>query len=280
MINKNINKTIFKKSFAAKKNKKIAIITAIRTITCIGILLLVISTFCVLLTTCKSDSIDIEKLKKSTQDKYEIRRIEMVEYQINARGISDKKVIETMLKVPRHLFIDETQWDYAYEDRPLPIGMGQTISQPYIVALMTESLELKGDERVLEIGTGSGYQAAILAEIVKEVYTVEIIPSLHEKAKQRLAKYPNVKTSRHDGYYGWEDYAPFDKIIVTAAPDHIPPPLIAQLKDSGIMVIPVGPPGWSQILYKVIKEGENIKTIEITGVMFVPLTREESDIES
>ena len=280
MINKNINKTIFKKSFAAKKNKKIAIITAIRTITCIGILLLVISTFCVLLTTCKSDSIDIEKLKKSTQDKYEIRRIEMVEYQINARGISDKKVIETMLKVPRHLFIDETQWDYAYEDRPLPIGMGQTISQPYIVALMTESLELKGDERVLEIGTGSGYQAAILAEIVKEVYTVEIIPSLHEKAKQRLAKYPNVKTSRHDGYYWWEDYAPFDKIIVTAAPDHIPPPLIAQLKDSGIMVIPVGPPGWSQILYKVIKEGENIKTIEITGVMFVPLTREESDIES
>jgi len=243
----------------------------------ISVLFLTMGIFLPSIISCKSEQVDAEKLKKSTEDKYEIRRIEMVETQIAARDISDKNVIETMLKVPRHLYVDETQWDYAYEDRPLPIGMGQTISQPYIVALMTESLELKDDEKVLEIGTGSGYQAAVLAEIVKEVYTVEIIPSLYEKAKTRLSAYPNVKTSRHDGYYGWEEYAPFDKIIVTAAPDHIPQPLISQLKDGGIMVIPVGPPGWSQILYKVIKQGEDIKTIEITGVIFVPLTREEGN---
>ncbi len=253
------------------KRKLFITISTIFMIFIISISLALITT-----TSCKSYEIDTEKLKKKTEDKYEIKRIDMVKYQIENRGISDKKVLETMLKVPRHLFVDETQREYAYEDRPLPIGMGQTISQPYIVALMTENLKLEGSERVLEIGTGSGYQAAILAEIAKEVYTVEIIPELYEKAKKLLSVYPNVKTSRHDGYYGWEEHAPFDRIIVTAAPDHIPPPLISQLKDGGIMIIPVGPPGWSQILYKVIKEGQNIKTIEIAGVMFVPLTREDS----
>ena len=287
ILYKNCRKLFLKKTYsfsAFKKNKESAFLNFLKKIiftTLIIVLLLSISIFLVLTaTSCKNEPINIEKFKESTGDIYELRRIEMVEHQISGRGVSDKRVIETMLKVPRHLFIDETQWDYAYEDRPLPIGMGQTISQPYIVALMTENLELKGNERVLEIGTGSGYQAAILAEIVKEVYTVEIIPTLYEKAKKRLEHYPNVKTSRHDGYYGWEEYAPFDKIIVTAAPDHIPPPLISQLKDGGIMVIPVGPPGWSQILYKVIKEGKGIKTIEITGVIFVPLTREENSIES
>jgi len=177
----------------------------------------------------------------------------MVKEQIVVRGIGDKKVIETMLKVPRHLFLNKDQWDHAYDDSPLPIGEGQTISQPYIVALMTENLKLSGNEKVLEIGTGSGYQAAILAEIVKDVYTVEIITSLYEGVKSKLLQYPNVMISNHDGYYGWEEFAPFDRIIVTAAPDHIPQPLVTQLKDGGIMIIPVGPPGWNQILWKVTK---------------------------
>jgi len=214
------------------------------------------------------------KSQLPAKDKYEFMRTQMVKEQIVARGIGDKKVIETMLKVPRHLFLNKDQWDHAYDDSPLPIGNGQTISQPYIVALMTENLKLSGNEKVLEIGTGSGYQAAILAEIVKDVYTVEIITSLYEGAKSKLLQYPNVMISNHDGYYGWEEFAPFDQIIVTAAPDHIPQPLVAQLKDGGIMIIPVGPPGWNQILWKVTKENGNIITEKITDVMFVPLTRE------
>ena len=214
------------------------------------------------------------KSQLPAKDKYEFMRTQMVKEQIVARGIGDKKVIETMLKVPRHLFLNKDQWDHAYDDSPLPIGNGQTISQPYIVALMTENLKLSGNEKVLEIGTGSGYQAAILAEIVKDVYTVEIITSLYEGAKSKLLQYSNVMISNHDGYYGWEEFAPFDQIIVTAAPDHIPQPLVAQLKDGGIMIIPVGPPGWNQILWKVTKENGNIITEKITDVMFVPLTRE------
>ena len=206
-------------------------------------------------------------------DKYETMRIAMVEEQIIARNIKDEKVINAMLKVPRHLFVDESQWDSAYNDYPLPIGMGQTISQPYIVAIMTESLKLTGKEKVLEIGTGSGYQASILAVIVEQVYTVEIIPVLYERAKKPLAEYTNVKLSNHDGYYGWKEFAPFDRIIVTAAPDHIPRPLIEQLKDGGIMVIPVGPPGWNQVLWKVVKENDDVKTMKIIDyVSFVPLT--------
>ncbi|MDD3628379.1 MAG: protein-L-isoaspartate(D-aspartate) O-methyltransferase [Candidatus Humimicrobiaceae bacterium] len=207
---------------------------------------------------------------------YDIKRQQMVENQIVARGITSKKVIKAMLKVPRHQFVSEELKASAYEDRPLPIGEGQTISQPYIVALMTKELKLSSNHKVLEIGTGSGYQAAILAEIADEVYTVEIITSLYETAKERLEKmYPDVKISNHDGYYGWEEYAPYDRIIVTAAPDHIPRPLIDQLVDGGIMVIPVGPPGWNQVLWKVTKEGDNIKTKRICDVTFVPLVREE-----
>jgi len=208
-------------------------------------------------------------------DKYETMRTAMVEEQIIARNIKDEKVINAMLKVPRHLFVDESQWDSAYNDYPLPIGMGQTISQPYIVAIMAESLKLTGKEKVLEIGTGSGYQAAILAVIVEQVYTVEIIPVLYERAKKPLAEYTNVKLSNHDGYYGWKEFAPFDRIIVTAAPDHIPQPLIEQLKDGGIMVIPVGPSGWNQVLWKVVKENDDVKTMKIIDyVSFVPLTGE------
>jgi len=207
------------------------------------------------------------------EEKYTRLRNSMVENQIIKRGITDKKVIEAMKKIPRHEFVDENYKDSAYEDIPLPIDMGQTIYQPYIVALMTENLELTGDEKVLEIGTGSGYQAAVLAEIVEEVYSVEIIPQLHLKSNEALKNYPNVKTSNHDGYYGWNEFAPFDRIIVTAAPDHIPQPLVEQLVDGGIMVIPVGPPGWGQILWKVIKKGDDIITEKITDVAFVPLTR-------
>jgi len=211
----------------------------------------------------------------SETDRYSELRNSMVDYQIVARGIKDLKVIKAMRKVPRHEFVDESLWDYAYSDRPLPIGMGQTISQPYIVALMTENLDITGSERVLEIGTGSGYQAALLSEIADEVYTVEIITVLHQQSNIALSNYPNVKTSNHDGYYGWEQYAPFDRIIVTAAPDHIPQPLVEQLTDGGIMVIPVGPPGWNQILLKVEKKNGEVITTKITDyVAFVPLTRE------
>jgi len=195
--------------------------------------------------------------------KYQLLRENMIKEQIISRGISDKKVLEALRKVPRHIFVDEVYRNSAYEDRPLPIGSGQTISQPYIVVLMTESLKLTGNEKVLEIGTGSGYQVAILAELAKEVYTVEIIPFLYHKNKKLLTRYKNIKMSNHDGYLGWKEYAPYDRIIVTAAPDHIPPTFIGQLKDGGIMVIPVGPSSWSQILYKVVKQKKNIKKIKI-----------------
>jgi len=233
---------------------------------CINCLLLFILLFFI---SCKSPA---ETMESSAVDRYESMRIDMVNNQIISRGIKDEKVINAVLKVPRHLFVSQSQANDAYNDYPLPIGMGQTISQPYIVALMTESLLLTGNEKVLEIGTGSGYQAAILSEIVKEVYTVEIITELYDKAKNSIEGYKNVITSNHDGYYGWEEFAPYDRIIVTAAPDHIPQPLIAQLKDGGIMVIPVGPPGWNQVLWKVTKEDETIKTIKILDVLFVPLT--------
>ena len=205
--------------------------------------------------------------------KYQSLRENMIQDQIISRGIKDKKVLDALRKVPRHIFVDESYKNSAYDDRPLPIGHGQTISQPYIVALMTESLDLSGNEKVLEIGTGSGYQVAILAEISREVYTVEIVTSLYQKNKELLKKYKNIKVSNHDGYLGWEKYSPYDRIIVTAAPDHIPQQFIEQLKDGGIMVIPVGPSSWNQILYKVIKKGSKIKKIHICDVAFVPLTR-------
>ena len=213
------------------------------------------------------------KYSSSEIQKYESIREDMVRDQIISRGIKDKKVLDALKKVPRDYFVDETYKSSSYEDRPLPIGSGQTISQPYIVALMTESLELTGNERVLEIGTGSGYQAALLAEIAKEVYTVEVNTSLYEKNKELLKKYKNIKMSNHDGYLGWEEYAPYDRIIVTAAPDYIPQPFIDQLKEGGIIVIPVGPSSWNQILYKVIKHSEGIKKIALCGVAFVPLVR-------
>jgi len=201
----------------------------------------------------------------------------MVARQIEARGVSDDAVLEAMRTVPRHLFVPEKWIDQAYEDHPLPIGYGQTISQPFIVAWMTELLELEPGDRVLEIGTGSAYQAAILGEMEAEVYTIEIIEALAVQADERLAEmgYGNVAVRHADGYFGWEDHAPFQAIIVTCAPDHIPPPLVAQLGAGGRMVVPVGPPGGYQSLFLVIKENGEVRSESLGGVRFVPLTRSQ-----
>jgi len=217
-------------------------------------------------------------MKKSTgsgnkqEDRYRQAREDMVARQIKSRGVKDKRVLEAMEKVPRELFVTAQYRDSAYEDRPLPIGMGQTISQPYIVALMTESLELDRTMKVLEIGTGSGYQAAILAELAGKVYSVEIKKDLYTRNVRLLSKYKNLVLSCHDGARGWLEHAPYDRIIVTAAPQHIPQEYIDQLKTGGIMVIPVGASTWSQELIKVIKTRNNVRKIKICDVAFVPLT--------
>lgn len=207
---------------------------------------------------------------------YATQRQRMVESQIAARGVSDEGVLDAVRAVPRHEFVPPDMVSMAYTDRPLPIGYGQTISQPYMVAYMTELLELRGGERVLEIGTGSGYQAAILAAMGVEVYSIEIIPELYEQAKARLDRLGyQVHTLRADGYHGWEEHAPYDAIVVTAAPDHIPPPLVQQLKTGGRLVIPVGPPGAYQTLWLVIRgEGDEVEMVNQGGVAFVPFTRE------
>ena len=202
-------------------------------------------------------------------------REKMVKKQIIRRGIQDEDVIQAMMSVPRHQFVPMKWISMAYNDTPLPIGYGQTISQPYIVAYMTEVLNLDEESRVLEIGTGSGYQAAILSRIVKKVHTIEIIPELAESASLRLEKlgYKNVKVTCGDGYYGWSEYAPFDAIIVTAAAGHIPPPLLKQLKKNGGMVIPVGGPFMIQNLVLVEKDSAGkITTRNLMAVRFVPLT--------
>jgi protein-L-isoaspartate(D-aspartate) O-methyltransferase len=205
---------------------------------------------------------------------FKVMREKMVETQIKARGVKDPRVLSALLKVERHRFVPKEYLNSAYSDQPLPIGEGQTISQPYIVALMTELLELKGDEKVLEVGTGSGYQAAILAELAKEVYTVEIVESLASTAKNRLLElgYQNVKVKAGDGYLGWPEAAPFDAIIVTAAPDHIPKRLLDQLKEGGRMVVPVG--SYAQELKKIVKQSGKIETTGIIPVVFVPMTGE------
>jgi len=199
-------------------------------------------------------------------------REKMVETQIKARGVKDPRVLSALLKVERHRFVPEEYLSSAYSDQPLPIGEGQTISQPYIVALMTELLELKGNEKVLEIGTGSGYQAAVLAELAKEVYTIEIVEPLAATAKNRLLElgYQNIKVKAGDGYLGWPEAAPFDAIIITCAPDHIPEPLVDQLKEGGRMVLPVGT--HTQELKKIVKRSGKIETMDIIPVVFVPMT--------
>lgn len=210
-----------------------------------------------------------------TPDRHLGARLDMVDLQIQRRGVSDPDVLEAMRTVPRHLFVPDKWQDEAYADHPLPIGYQQTISQPYIVAWMTELLQLDSGDKVLEVGTGSGYQAAVLGELDVQVYTVEIIEALALQATERLAAmgYDQVYVEHRDGYHGWPEAAPFDAIIVTCAPDHIPPPLVQQLKDGGRMVIPVGPPGGYQSMFLVTKEGDRVTSRNLGGVSFVPLTR-------
>jgi protein-L-isoaspartate(D-aspartate) O-methyltransferase len=217
----------------------------------------------------------------SGQDAYENNRNRMVDRQIAARGITDSATLGAMRSVKRHLFVPGERVRQAYDDSPLPIGYGQTISQPYIVALMTQLVEPKPGMRVLEIGTGSGYQAAVLAEIVDSVYTIEIVEPLGVTAAGVLERsgYTNVKVKIADGYHGWEQFAPFDAIVVTAAAEHIPPPLIEQLAPGGKMVIPVGSPYFTQNLMLVEKEGDRIRSRNVLPVRFVPFTRAAEPIE-
>jgi len=207
-------------------------------------------------------------------------REKLVRQYIIGEGITDPATIRSMRTVPREEFVPTEHLKSAYDNRPLPIGYGQTISQPYIVALMTELLALEAGDRVLEIGTGSGYQAAILSQIVDEVYTVEIIKPLGMRARDRfnLLGYDNIQTRIGDGYFGWEEHAPFDAIIVTAAADHIPPPLLRQLKAGGKMCIPVGQPYFPQVLKLVLRDDRGKVTVrDILPVIFVPLTRADEE---
>lgn len=216
--------------------------------------------------------LSMEKNMKKEKDFEKLRKI-MVEDQIIKRGITDTNVINAMLKVERHLFVPDVFKEYAYEDTPLPIGYGQTISQPYIVAIMTELLRLKKEDKVLEIGTGSGYQAAILSLLADSVFTIEIIKELAKSAEERLKNlnYKNVFVKWGDGYKGWKEHAPFDKIIITCAPEEIPEELIRQLKVDGIMVLPVG--DIYQELKVVKKTGKGILVEDIIPVRFVPMIK-------
>ena len=233
--------------------------------TCSGILAL-----CLVLLSCLGAVASGER----TQD-----RDAMVKEQILARGVKDPTTLSAMRTVPRHLFLPESMAPHAYQDRPLPIGHGQTISQPFIVAFMTEIIKPGPGRKILEIGTGSGYQAAILAATGAQVYSIEIIPQLADSAAARLKQlgFTNVATKSADGYYGWQEHAPFDAIIVTAAAEFIPPPLIGQLAESGLMIIPVGSPFFVQTLMLVQKrDGKTIST-NLMPVRFVPFKRADEE---
>ena len=206
--------------------------------------------------------------------KFKVAREKLVKNYIESKGIKDPKVLAAMRAVQRHSFVPSALESSAYADRPLPIGAGQTISQPYVVALMTEILKLTDSDRVLEIGTGSGYQAAVLAHIAQKVYSIEIKEKLYQNATNTLKSlgYKNIRTRPGDGYFGWENAAPFDAIMITAAVDHIPPPLIKQLKDGGRLTLPLGNPFSYQNLVLVTKHGDDVSVEQITGVLFVPMT--------
>ncbi len=217
------------------------------------------------LTSCKAATVPAQN--------FAAERERMVQQQIIMRGIADERVLAAMRKVPREQFVPEPIRDLSYSDRPLPIGEEQTISQPFIVAFMTDKLEVKPGDRVLEIGTGSGYQAAILAEMGAKVYTIEIVQSLGERAAATLERlgYKNVHVKIGDGYRGWPEHAPFDAVIVTCAPERVPQPLVDQTKEGGRIVIPVGPPN-DQRLYVLEKKAGRLERRAILAVRFVPMT--------
>ena len=208
---------------------------------------------------------------------WQFERNQMVDQQIIGRGIQNLEVITAMRMVPRHRFVAEGDSDQAYEDYPLPIGYGQTISQPYIVAFMTEALKLHPHDKVLEVGTGSGYQAAVLAEIVSEVFTIEVVESLAKRAEETLNQlgYQNIQVRAGDGYQGWPEHAPFDAIILTAAADHIPQPLLDQLAIGGRLILPVGK--FLQELVLIHRTKEGYKQIRLLPVAFVPMTGEAQE---
>jgi protein-L-isoaspartate(D-aspartate) O-methyltransferase len=214
-------------------------------------------------------------LSLNQKDRFQEAREMMVRVQIVDRGVKDEAVLNAMRKVPRHLFIPEEYINEAYDDNPLPIGYGQTISQPYIVAFMSEVAEPNPSKTVLEIGTGSGYQAAILAEIVKKVYSVEIVPELALESAERLKKlgYKNIVIKHGDGYKGWKEFSPFDIVIVTAAAEQIPEPLIEQLAENGRLIIPIGAPNAVQELILLEKKKGKIEKSRLTFVRFVPFKR-------
>jgi len=211
------------------------------------------------------------------EDPAALKRQKMIKEQIEARGVKDQRVLDAMRKVKRHLFVPSQWRNSAYDDHPLPIGHGQTISQPYIVAYMTEAAKINPTDRVLEIGTGSGYQAAVLAEMAKEVYTIEILQLLAESASLLLKDlgYKNVKVKCGDGYQGWKEYAPFDAIIVTAAPTEIPGELVKQLKTGGRMVVPIG--SFFQDLYRLTKTDSGYKKEVLLPVRFVPMVHPKGE---
>jgi len=210
---------------------------------------------------------------------FEAAREKLVENHIAGHGIADPQVLAAMRSVPRHCFVPKRLVSKAYADTALPIGAGQTISQPYVVALMTESLKLTGNHRVLEIGTGSGYQAAVLSKIVKEVYSIEIKEKLHHESTRLLKTlgFTNVKTRHGDGYFGWQEAAPFDAIMITAAVNHVPPSLLKQLTEGGRLILPLGNPFSYQNLTLITKTRGDYVTQQITGVLFVPMTGHAQD---
>jgi len=215
-----------------------------------------------------------QRTARCGEEDFEAERRRMVSHDIQARGVRDREVVRAMLTVPRHLFVPEAVRPQAYWDRPLPIGRGQTISQPYVVALMTEALGFRGGEKVLEIGTGSGYQAAVLAEVAGPVFSIEIVPELAERARRTLKEtgYGRVSVRAGDGYFGWPEEGPFDAIIITAAVNHVPPPLLDQLKVGGRLILPLGRTDFVQTLTLLTKKVNRVETLQMGGVRFVPMT--------